>query len=180
MKHLKTFVTIIICIFLTNIAVADSKIHGHMKPLDSERLKHPMRLDCGATVYEWRGSTPDKARVNKLCTLAVNNFYSFIKEQGDYNIRNGRFNYAVSIIPIGKEYRSLNDRKYRFDVRVVNYPVTGYTVLEEKTLFNMASTNRSDFNVSFVHELFHALSHHHEVFYQHPDPSYNKRLRIET
>lgn len=53
-----------------------------MLPTWEERLRDPIRLDCGATIVEAWGGQLDVPRLNALCTHAADNFDTFITAMG--------------------------------------------------------------------------------------------------
>jgi hypothetical protein len=63
----------------------------------------------------------------------------------------------------------LNDETYRFRYRFVKgITVTGYTDRSEKYSFAISDTSDSEFKVTFVHEMFHAMSMFYGVYENHP------------
>ncbi len=150
-------------LLFSSTANADSKIWGHTDPLPEEMLANPIHLECGAEIKEWRGSPVDSQTVNSLCTFTKNRFYSFYEAKG-ISIKNpAPFRYSLSFIPVTSRYRDLNDSQYRFAGRTTSFKISGYTLNDVRYVFNISNTYDPQFNVSLVHELFHALSFHHGV-----------------
>ena len=162
-------------ILLTSvIAGADSRVHGHTHPFQRELLGHthpfqrellenPITLKCGAVIREWRGSPINKEKVEKLCTFTKVRFFPFMKSKG-FNVNESvPFTYSLSFIPNSSQYRDLNDSEYRFSGRSTRFKISGYTLNDVRYAFNLSNTYNHQFNVSLVHELFHALSFHYDV-----------------
>jgi len=153
----------------------DSRVQGHTAPLESEVLTDPIELRCGAVIKEWRGPTKDLKQVQKLCDLGVKNFHSFIKEKG-LKARTGKFSYSLSLIPADSKYRSLNDLKYRFYTRIQKMILSGYTQHGNRYIFTISNQNHPAFDVSLLHELFHAMSHHYGVYDSHKGKNTYEKL----
>jgi len=161
---MKNLILILTLLFLANTAQADASSAN--LPLASELLANPVRLKCGAVIREWRGSQINSDRVNRICSTAKLAFKPFVRELG-YSPNNKPFRFSMSFIPYGRNYRDLNDVDYRFAGRNLGTQVTGYTVHDDRYLFNLSDVNDRDFDVSLGHELFHAMSYHYGVFHQH-------------
>ena len=165
MKNL--LLILILLLLLSSSAQADTTFVT--LPLPTELLSKPVELDCGATIREWRGSRLTESRierVNSMCSLVNEKFGPFVKELG-YSPSDAPFYYSLSFIPYGKNYRDLNDIEYRFAGRAGGTNLTGYTVHEGRYVFNISNPNDRDFDVSFAHELFHAMSYHYGIHAQH-------------
>lgn len=165
------FLIAVFFILFASSASADSKVYGHMAPLSSELLPYPMALKCGAVVKEWRGSLASyKSRMqtaNNLCSFTKKHFFEFIHSKG-YESKNAPFRYSIAMLPVDSKYRSLNDKEYRFVNRAgVQGEISGYTSHTSRYVFNVGDIDDYEFDVSFVHELFHAMSHHYGVLDQH-------------
>lgn len=161
------YILIIASIVLTNTALADSRITGHMTPLPSERLDNPVTLDCGATVQEARGISLDYSRLNAMCTHALSNFFKFTKAKNLRENHTDPFSWNLSFLPEDNCYRCLNDETHRFRYRFVHGHLIGYTDKDERYAF-MSSVYDSEFNTTFVHELFHSMSMYYGVYDNHP------------
>lgn len=168
----------IFVILFTSTAAADSRVKGHMTPLKSEMLSSPVKLNCGAVVREWRGGDDVSFKeridkINSLCSFAQQNFFEFVKteceiQKSGMTIRLCRdaeineqqpFSYSISMIPLDSNYRNLNDKEFRFINRGGNQgKISGYTSFKNEYVFNISDVNDKEFDVSFVHEMFHAMS----------------------
>ena len=163
-------------LFVAPMAGADEFIAGHRMPLPSERLSQAAQLKCGLTITEWRGSRPNFERVARLCDLATNRYQAFILRHGAYALKNIPFRFKAAFMPGNNEYRSLNDRRYRFEGRVQSNALTGYTVIEDEYIYATSRVSRWDFDVNVVHELFHAQSIFFGAMDQHPGRNRDERL----
>lgn len=158
---------------------ASYKIPNHPKPLQEELLADPIKLDCGAIIMEWRGSDIDFNRVNALCSMSIKMFFPFVHARG-YTTSSDKFIYKISIIPETTDYRDLNDIKYRFRNRAINREdLSGYTDYVLEYIFTTSNISSNEFNVSFAHELFHAMSHYYGVLYQHEGKNLEEKIRID-
>lgn len=160
-------------ILLTSTARADNYIVGHMQPLDNEKLETPINLKCGMTIYEWRGGTKDISILNKYCSLALENFGTFIKKHKGIDIEPS-LNFSMSLIPDTKKYRDLNDMRYRFIDRQQQVEVWGYTSYSNRYVFLISNIDLAEFKTVLVHEVFHAISMSSNVFDSHPGDKYEK------
>ncbi len=167
--------SIILAIFLiTNVAFADRKIVGHSTPLQNEFLENPVALDCGVTVQEVRGSLPQSYRLlNRMCTLAYSNFFKFVEAKGLRVNHHNSFKWNVSFLPEGTCYRCLNDEQYRFSNRFISGAVIGYTSRNDRYAF-ITNIYDNEFDVTFVHEMFHSMSMYYGVYDNHPGSWTNK------
>jgi hypothetical protein len=154
-------------LFLSHTAIADSKIVGHMAPLSGEKLEQPVALDCGAIIQEVRGFHPNYAVLNSMCTHAYSNFFKFVKAKGLQYNHSEQFQWNLSFLPEERCYRCLNDEAYRFRHRHVQGYLIGYTDRDERYAF-MSNVVDGEFNTTFVHELFHAMSMYYGVYDNHP------------
>jgi hypothetical protein len=183
----KIFLAFFLC---SNLAFADS---NNQTPLYYELLPNPINLSnycSNSSIIEWRGSQISKDAIdiiNYYCNLTIDNFYKFTLDRG-YNLEKVSFNYNYSLMVWnpekgGKEYRNLNDTKFRFSSRPgycdplgneITYtgqcsngqspaPVDAWINYELKIIFmrNDPLINNS-VNLIFaevlVHETFHGLS----------------------
>lgn len=73
----------------------------------------------------------------------------------------------------------MNDIKYRFYNRSMRFELTGLTRANIGYTFNISNMNDPQFVVSFVHELFHAMSYHYGLFKNHPGNQSQKIARDE-
>ena len=173
---MKTLILALTTLLLVNIVQAQTYVS---LPLSSELLKQPIELDCGAVIREWRGAAINKTKVNNMCSLAEREFGPFIQDLG-FSTNNKPFTYSLSFIPDSKNHRDLNDIIYRFANRSPqDDALTGYTVHEGRYIFNISNTRDQQFDVSLLHEFFHAMSYHYGVFDQHPGTLYDKKLKDE-
>jgi hypothetical protein len=173
-----------LCVFLfASIAFADDRVVGHMEPFSSELLDKYIKLDCGAMIQEVRGGPLDYAKLNSLCSHARSNFFKFVdsKKQSTFDNREDKFTWNISFLPIGSCYRCLNDESYRFKDRFIKgITVTGYTDRSAKYSFAISNTGDSEFTVTFVHEMFHAMSMYYGVYENHPGDYAAKSRADET
>lgn len=162
------FFTVLLAIVLVaSTAFADTRVVGHPTPLPEELLENPVTLNCGATVREVDGPTPNYANLNSMCTHAHSNFFKFIEAKGLRTQHRRAFTWNLSFIPESASYRDLNDERYRFHNRFIRGRVIGYTSRNHRYAF-MSSRIDSEYNVTFVHELFHSMSMHYGVYDNHP------------
>lgn len=164
-------------------AVADDKVYGHMAPLNSEKLPQTISLDCGARIVEWQGKV-DKAAVakmNKLCDIAVANFEPFLRSRSlDKKHHFPFFAYEISLLIRGNDYRQLNDYTYRFNGRnSIQKLIAYYGWTADHNVFIMNDTNHPEFDITFVHELFHAQSFFYGLYYTHHESNNNIRSRVD-
>lgn len=160
--------TVILSISLiAGTAYADTKVYGHPTPLTNELLETPVTLNCGATVREVRGSAQDYNHLNDMCTHVALNFFKYIEARGLRTQRNDPFNWNIAFLPVDTSYRSLNDESYRFHNRFIGGLVIGYTSRNDRYAF-MSSVRDSEFDTTFVHEMFHSMSMHYGVYDNHP------------
>jgi len=159
---------ILLAITFSSIALADSKVLGHLAPLPHEVMGSPVRLDCGATITEMRGGNPDVRKLNALCNQAAQGFKAFVEHRGYKLAHNMEFEWSISFIPYGKCYRCLNDTEHRFYTRTVDSPVWGITDQTHRYMFVLSDKRSREFTVTFVHELFHSMSMHYGVYNSHP------------
>ena len=152
---------------IANVALADQRIVGHMTPFPEEMLSNPVTLDCGLTVQEARGISPNYPRLNSLCTHAYSNFFKFIEAKGLETRHREPFKWNASFLPEASCYRCLNDEGYRFKYRYVHGRLIGYTDKNEQYAF-MSSVRDRQFKTTFVHELFHSMSMYYGVYDNHP------------
>jgi hypothetical protein len=160
-------------------AADDARREGHMTPLPSERLSDPITMSCGVTIYEWRGGNTDRDRVEKLCSLATDYFFPYLKMNGIEPVHQNEFRWSMALLPQGYCYRCMNDTRYRFKGRPVNGFLSGYTSFTRRWIFMVGSNNHPDFNVTMVHELFHSMSEYYGVFANHPGSEQEKVNRDE-
>ncbi len=159
--------SIILSVFLiANVALAD-RVVGHPTPFNDELLENPVVLDCGATIREVRGSSLNYAQLNSMCTHAYSNFFRYIDAKGLRVDHHDSFRWNISFLPEDTCYRCLNDEKYRFNNRFIGGKVIGYTSRNDHYAF-ITSIHDSEFNVTFVHEMFHSMSMFYGVYDNHP------------
>src|SRR5690606_24259958 len=126
-------------------------------------------------VVEWQGGKKNIKLVNELCSLVEKNFHSFVATHGFKTDRNIKFNYSISFLPYDTKYRHLNDLLYRFANRLLQRnDLTGYTDHDTRYVFNISDISDDEFTVSFVHELFHAMSHTYGLFDSFSGSKYDK------
>jgi len=170
------YILILLAILIASTASADELIVGHMKPLPNELLNNPIHLDCGLSIREARGGPPPELETQ--CLHAKKNFFRFINFKG-IKPREANFAWSMSFLPEGKCYRCLNDTSYRFKYRFIPGNVIGYTGKDEQYSWVISDYKDPQFNVTFVHELFHALSMHYGVYDSHPGSLKDKTNRDE-
>lgn len=154
-------------LLVSGVARADARVVGHMPPFPEEMLDPPVTLTCGATVREARSFTPDYRRLNRLCTRATTHFFPFIERKGLEVTHREPFAWGISFLPERTCYRCLNDEAYRFRYRQAKGAVIGYTDKNSEYFFMTTIVDR-EFSVTFVHELFHALSMFYGIYDAHP------------
>jgi hypothetical protein len=185
MKFLNIISTVAMIASIAATALADQPVKGHPKPLPEEMLVEPIHLNCGATIYEWRGSYGrDIGKLNALCDMTHQKFMEFVRMKGLKIKTFKRFTFPISLLSEGEHYRDLNDLRYRFNVRATNGQgkVWGWTSKTEMWSFMLGETSSIEFDITFVHELFHCMSMHYGIFEQHPAgrrPEYDERLARE-
>lgn len=161
--------TLLALVSVAGSALADERVVGPMTPLPEELLLTPVVLDCGATIREVRGGSPDMARLNRLCTHAFTNFFTFVRDMRHLEvIREDDFDWNVSFLPDASCFRCLNDERHRFRGRFVRGNLTGFTDRDLAYIFMISDPNDREFRVTFVHELFHAMSMFYGIFDRHP------------
>lgn len=149
-----------------------------MFPLREELLPDPVELRCGAVVQEYRGAAMDVAKLNRLCTHARVNFARFIKAKGLRPTHAGAFRWNLSFLPEGSCYRCLNDEEFRFRDRYYKGTLIGYSDLVYQYVFVFSDSHDADFALTFVHELFHAMSMFYGIYENHPG-SWDEKNVIE-
>lgn len=159
------FTIILSILFCTNIALAD-RVVGHPTPFQNELLRNPVMLECGVTIREVRGGSLNYAQLNSMCTHAYSNFFRYIEARGLRVNHHDSFSWNISFLPEGICYRCLNDEKYRFNNRFIGGKVIGYTSRNDQYAF-ITSTQDSEFNVTFIHEMFHSMSMFYGVYDNH-------------
>jgi hypothetical protein len=158
-----------------------------MEPLAEELLNSPVTLDCGLRIVEntvggikHELTERDTEALEYMCSEALSAYFSFAKEHWLTPRHPERqFVWKISFIPDSKEYRGLNDNKYRFSTRVGSARnLAGYTDILKKHTFMISSTSMkhdSEFRVTFIHELFHGLS----FFYGTDGKSANNKIIVQ-
>jgi hypothetical protein len=160
------FALVLFIILVAGVAFADQRIVGHMTPLPEEKLENPVTLDCGIIVQEVHGSM-NYARLNAMCTHAYENFWTFVDAKGLETRHRNRFAWNISFLPDDTCYRCLNDEQYRFKFRHVHGRLIGYTDRDQQYAFMISNHRDREFNVTFVHELFHSMSMYYGVYDNH-------------
>lgn len=166
--------TFFLFIFLFSVNLqADEKVIGHISPFFEELLIQPIDLECGAVIREWQGqySQDDIKKLNNLCTYAKNSFWEFVEENSLNVEKNKPFHYNLSLLIDGHGYRQLNDLQWRFSFR--SNEVWGYTSKDLRYSFILSDLDNRNFNKTFIHELFHALSIHYGLY---KNPSSDEKL----
>lgn len=155
-------------------AQAPAPVHSHrngpMTPLQEERLSPPLELPCGLVITEWRGGASDAAaqrHVATLCRLARSHFGRYIRRAGYHRTHHRPFHYRAALLPTGVEYRALNDTTWRFRGRTDPTLIWGTVVQDLGYMFLVGDTTEESFDVTFLHELFHAMSFFYGVVDQH-------------
>ena len=142
-------------------------VRGHMDPLPEELLEAPVRLECGATIVERHDGVNSISHVNNLCSIVQNNYRSFVQERGFEPTHENPLRWRVSLLKPGNCYRCMDDLEYRFYERAQE-PMRGYTSVGYGMTF-IDQTNDIEFDVTFVHELFHAHSLYYGTWKQETD-----------
>lgn len=173
---------LLVSLLVTSVGLADTA--NQIRPLPEELLKQPVHLSCGVTIIENaevnRGivhreiSNRDREVLSQVCDKVVSHYNDFAvaHHMGDRQAVN-TFRWNFSLLPATKDYRCLNDTKYRFYARSIkegNVPIDGYTDsdlwLNEHYGLSFSTSNRhstsvtapENFKTVFAHELFHAMS----------------------
>jgi hypothetical protein len=157
---------------------AGGRVRGHMKPLVTELLSRPIELECGVIVNEWRGYPRDEAKIQRLCRLATEEFFPFIDRKGIRPDHRREFRWSAALLPNGECYRCLNDEQWRFAKRAAHGNLTGYTSFTNRYSFLLGNTRHREFDVTLVHELFHAQSYYYGLFDRHADDD-DERVRLD-
>jgi len=170
---------ILVILFAILILGFDYKVKGHPKPLENELLKDPIGLSCGVTINEYRGFDYDKKtikKINNLCTKTLAAFSIFMDKKGFCSkIDNKNFSWYFSFIPIGTNYRDLNDTVWRFYNRDFKF-VSGYTEIYSNYSWIISDPNNKLFDLTIAHELFHALSYSNNCYDTYPVETFEEKL----
>jgi hypothetical protein len=166
---------LLLILLVTNTAFAQVK--GHIKPLPEELLQTPVTLDCGVTIVEnvekingrlVRSELTDQdiKTLNTVCSRVIENYNGFIAahEMGRPLVKN--FHWEASLLPDTKDYRCLNDTKYRFYNRTIaegNVAVDGYTDSIQWHTFSLSNRNSKYFKTVFAHEIFHGMNYFYGI-----------------
>jgi len=158
-------------LLVTNTAAA--QIKGHIKPLPEELLQHPVTLNCGVTIVEniekrngkivsEELTEKDISTLNAVCSKVAANYSSFVtaRRMGTINSTE-KFHWAASLLPDTRDYRCLNDTRYRFYNRRIqegNVPVDGYTDIIQWHTFSLSNRSSKFFRTVFAHEIFHGMN----------------------
>ena len=165
-------------LLITNTALAqDNHAKGHVKPLPEELLQIPVTLDCGVTIVEnvekLNGrlvkaelTEKDIKTINLICSKVAINYSGFLSthHMGTPSIE--KFHWEVSFLPDTRDYRCLNDTKYRFYDRRIqegNVSDDGYTDKFNKLTFSLSNRNSKYFKTVFAHEIFHAMNYFYSI-----------------
>ncbi len=162
----------------TGAQAAGDRVRGHMKPLEVELLAEPIEFDCGLVINEWRGYPRDEAKIQRLCLLATEEFLPFLASKGLQPLHRRPFRWSAALLPGGACYRCLNDEQWRFSRRAAHGILTGYTSFTNRYSFLLGDTRHREFDVTLVHELFHAQSYFFGLFDRHADQD-PERVRID-
>lgn len=183
----KASLLVILALTFPALAQADSKVVGHMRPLPSELLAEPIKLTnhCKyAEIVEWRatnGRTDTTAKSKKAisiidvaCNKAISQIRIFAKSQG-LTINDEPFRVKISLMPAdihvqGRNYRNLNDNRYRFKSR--NTPGQAFwgwadekgDLYIRNDVFKYTSEQNRNFEIVFVHELWHIASFQYGIY----------------
>ena len=180
MRRISLAIALIISLVTASIpAQSQDKLTGHIMPLDSELLSPSIHLACGLTIKEWRGGPRDRARVESLCMLAIKSLDPYLKENHLEKIHNRPFDWSASLLPWGKCYRCINDLDWRFRYRQARFLVTGYTSLSYQYTFTVGNIEHRNFDVSFLHEMWHAMSYYYGIYDNHPGDEAAKLIADE-
>jgi hypothetical protein len=150
---------------------------GHPTPFPNELLENPVILDCGAVIQEVQAGQ-DYALLNSMCTHVYSNFFNYIEAKRLRVEHKKPFNWNLSFLSEDTCYRCLNDEEYRFNNRFISGRVIGYTSRNDRYAF-MSSKRDSEFNTTFVHELFHSMSMYYGVYDNHPGTWAQKTIADE-
>jgi hypothetical protein len=111
----------------------------------------PVVLDCGLTVH---GNVPN---IDKLCLKAKNNFVSFLDKKNIKVESSEKLHWRLFVV--GRFH--LNLAAYRNNIK---YPITGLT---ERSSNNIFILRDKDFEVTFLHEMFHVMSISSKLYLEH-------------
>lgn len=173
------FTPIIVALLLLIVpgpAHADSgqNIDGHMTPLRSELLRHPIHLTgacSGVAVREWDVTVAGSERtaqatklLDRWCRRAVAEFPVFLSKRGLRAHAVPHLHWNLALLSDGHCYRCLNDRKWRFDGRFPLGDLWGYTNFRERYAYitNQVFVDGKPRPVwvrSVVHESWHECSY---------------------
>jgi hypothetical protein len=160
---IKYIYTTLIVLFTASHSFAQTR---SIFPLPHEVLDSPIVLECGLIIREFSGNKLDKRTINRLnkhCNIAHKYFFLYNHMEKPYD-----FSWNISFIPEGTCHRCLNDRKDRFkDIFIKNNNIIGYTDLKAKYIFMYSKTDRY-WDLTFVHELFHAMSMYYDIYDNYP------------
>lgn len=170
----KYFYILLSTILFSTNSLAEQKTIGHSEPLPQEQLSSPIRLSCGILISEISNADLNYKTLNKLCSFSVEKFFIFIHNKKLQPHHNSPFVWNISFLPEGSCYRCLNDQQYRFYNRYVAGNVIGYTDGNIHYIFMISNINDPEFNVTFVHEVFHAMSMFYGIYNNHPGNYANK------
>lgn len=185
----KVYLFLILALAFPSLALADSKVVGHMEPLPHELLAQPIKLTnyCkGVTIVEWRPTkdsvsitSPSKEAqkvIEKACNKALSNLQKFANKHNLKIDKNKKFKAKIALMPAdiyndGRLYRNLNDNRYRFKNRTrkdIQYiwgwgSENGYLYVRNDVLKYGKQPNPA-FELVFVHELWHVISFQYDIF----------------
>ena len=162
---------------LKNVSHINNHTNGHIKPLPEELLQTPITLDCGVTIVEnvekHNGSLvraelteQDIKTLNTVCLKVATSYIGFLSTHNMGTPSIEKFHWEVSFLPDTRDYRCLNDTKYRFYSRRIqegNVAVDGYTDEFNKLTFSLSNRNSKYFKTVFAHETFHALNYFYGI-----------------
>ena len=179
-------------IFISTYVYADTKIIGHITPLESELLQKSIKFpDCpGIEIVEWRSTTgleqqssPNDLNIkimNDICKISLTNFWSYVKDNNlKFVFNESPVKLTVSFMPAklgfyGDDYRNLNDHSYRFKNREKKYysdgsiiGIWGYTQYSPLYLYmrNDILKKNGQKNIDFAATFAHEL--YHVLSYHH-------------
>jgi hypothetical protein len=165
-------------LLVTNVALAQGdRVKGHIKPLPEEFLQTPVTLRCGVSIIEnvekrngklvrQELTELDVKTLDTVCSRVAVSYSDFLSAHHMGTQSAEKFHWEVSLLPDTKDYRCLNDTKYRFYSRKVqegDVSVDGYTDEFQRYTFSLSNRNSKYFKTVFAHEVFHAMNYFNRI-----------------
>lgn len=165
-------------LLVTNAAVAqDDRVKGHVKPLPEELLQTPVALDCGVIIVEnvekrngrlvrAELTEQDINTLNAVCSKVSDSYSGFLSTHHMGKPSAKKFHWEASLLPDTRDYRCLNDTRFRFYSREIqegNVAVDGYTDEFNRYTFSLSNRNSKYFKTVFAHEIFHGMNYFYGI-----------------